>query len=236
MSQIRIAIAEDQELIRKSLGIVLGLEPDFEMAGQAENGEEAVRLCEAGAPDIILMDINMPVMDGVEATRIIKERWPQVKVIILTTFQEVDYVLEALNSGAEGYILKAIDPRDLASGIRHVHRGETLIPQELAKAIFSQYKGKAAAGSGSEGFPGGQGQESCSNGGAGNGKPIDYGLSDRELQVLDALSAGLSNRQIAEKLYLSEGTARNYISSIFSKLDVHNRTAAAKKAKEEGLL
>jgi DNA-binding NarL/FixJ family response regulator len=220
MQKIRIAIAEDQELIRKSLSIVLGLEPDFAVVGLAENGRAAVELCEAGAPDLFLMDINMPVMDGVEATRRIKERWPEVKVIILTTFQEVEYVLEALNSGAEGYILKAIDPQDLASGIRHVHRGETLIPQEMAKAIFSQFtQGKTAAGHAPAA-----------------GKTVDYGLSERELQVLDGLADGLSNRQIAEKLYISEGTARNYISSIYSKMDVHNRTAAAKKAKEEGIL
>ena len=232
MNRIRIAIAEEQELIRKSLSIVLGLEPDFEMVGQADNGEAAVRLCEAGdLPDILLMDINMPVMDGVEATRIIKRRWPQIKVIVLTTFQEVDYVLEALNAGAEGYILKAIDPRDLASGIRHVYRGETLIPQEMAKAIFSQYAQLKAEEAGSPAYG-----VSSSAPSSQVGKTQDYGLSERELQVLDALSAGLSNRQIAEKLYLSEGTARNYISSIFSKLDVHNRTAAARKAKEEGLL
>ena len=232
MNRIRIAIAEEQELIRKSLSIVLGLEPDFEMVGQADNGEAAVRLCEAGdLPDILLMDINMPVMDGVEATRIIKRRWPQIKVIVLTTFQEVDYVLEALNAGAEGYILKAIDPGYLASGIRHVYRGETLIPQEMAKAIFSQYAQLKAEEAGSPAYG-----VSSSAPSSQVGKTQDYGLSERELQVLDALSAGLSNRQIAEKLYLSEGTARNYISSIFSKLDVHNRTAAARKAKEEGLL
>lgn len=220
MQKIRIAIAEDQELIRKSLSIVLGLEPDFAVVGLAENGRLAVELCETETPDLFLMDINMPEMDGVEATRRIKERWPDVKVIILTTFQEVEYVLEALNSGAEGYILKAIDPKDLASGIRHVHRGETLIPQEMAKAIFSQFApSKAVAGTAPA-----------------VGKTVDYGLSERELQVLSGLSDGLANRQIAEKLFISEGTARNYISSIYSKMDVHNRTAAAKKAKEEGIL
>lgn len=213
---IQIAIAEDQELIRKSLKIVLDIEPDFSVVGLAENGKEALALCEETKPDIVLMDINMPIMDGVEATRILKDRWPDVKVIILTTFQEVNYVLDALNSGAEGYLLKAIDPKDLASGIRHVYRGETLIPQEMAKQIFSSpLTGKPPSGR--------------------EPKATDYGLSERELQVLKCLSDGLSNREIAEKLYLSEGTVRNYISSTYSKMEVHNRASAARKALDEKL-
>lgn len=217
MSEIKIMIVEDQELIRSSLEIVLNMEDDLKVTGLAANGQEAVHLCEAGGPDIILMDINMPVMNGIEATRIIKDRWPAIKIIILTTFQDMDYVLEALNAGAEGYLLKAIDTNDLASGIRMVQRGGSLLPQDTAKLIFSQMMNSSSP------------KETAS-------KENEYGLSERELEVLRYISDGFSNRVIAERLFLSEGTVKNYISSIYSKLDVPNRTSALKKIKEEGII
>ena len=216
MQSISLAIVEDQELIRKSLKIVLGMEPDFRVTWLAENGSKAIELCKSEPPDVILMDIKMPIMDGVEATRRIKEEWPAVKVIILTTFEEVELVLDALHSGAEGYLLKAMDPKDLASGIRHVHRGETLIPQHMAKEIFAR----------------GMRLETGTPNTASTQKPDDYGLSERELQVLKALSDGLSNREIGTKLFISEGTVRNYISSVYAKMDVRNRAEAARKAME----
>jgi DNA-binding NarL/FixJ family response regulator len=218
MSGIRVLIAEDQELIRKSLGIVLGMAKDIEIAGMAENGKVAIEKTGELQPDLVLMDIHMPVMDGVEATTAIKQRWPDVKVIILTTFQEVQYVVSALNAGAEGYILKAIDPEDLAGAIRLVHRGETMITQEVAKALFSRTMSER------EQLPS-----------PNPTKDSEYGLTDRELQVLQYISDGLSNRSIAERMYLSEGTVKNYISSIYSKLNVHNRASAMRKASEEGL-
>ncbi len=218
MRRIQVLIAEDQDLIRKSLGIVLGMDPDLEIAGMAENGKKAVELAEELRPEIVLMDIHMPVMDGVEATTIIKQRWPDVKVIMLTTFQEVEYVVSALNAGAEGYILKAIDPSDLAGAIRLVHRGETMITQEVAKALFSRTMAERGKVSAPE-----------------RSRVSEYGLTDRELQVLQYISEGLANRSIAERMYLSEGTVKNYISSIYSKLNVHNRAAAMRKASEEGL-
>lgn len=218
MERIKVFIAEDQELIRKSLGIVLGMAPDIEIVGMAENGKAAVEQVEELQPDLVLMDIHMPVMDGVEATALIKERWPDVKVIILTTFQEVQYVISALNAGAEGYILKAIDPTDLAGAIRLVHRGETMITQEVAKALFSRPMSER----GESGF-------------TGRPKESEYGLTEREVQVLQYISDGLANRSIAERMFLSEGTVKNYISSIYSKLNVHNRASAMRKASEEGL-
>ncbi|MNI31741.1 Transcriptional regulatory protein DevR (DosR) [compost metagenome] len=146
-----------------------------------------------------------------EATVAIKAKWPEVKVIILTTFQDVQYVVGALNGGAEGYILKAIDPMDLAAAIRLVHRGETMITQEVAKALFARSLGSA------------------------NLKESEYGLTERELQVLKYISDGMANRSIAERMYLSEGTVKNFISNIYSKLNVHNRASAMKKASDEGL-
>lgn len=131
MSKIKMLIADDQELILESLHIVLSMEEDFEIVGLAKNGEEAVKSCEQLQPDIVLMDINMPVMDGVAATAKIKERTPATKVIILTSYREVEYVLTALSHGAEGYLLKAIHPKELAAGIRVVHAGGTLITQEM---------------------------------------------------------------------------------------------------------
>lgn len=219
---VKLAIVEDQELIRKSLQIVLNMEPDFRVCWLAGDGREAIERCGGDLPDLILMDIQMPLLDGVEATRRIKAQWPEVKIIILTTFQEVDLVVDALHAGAEGYLLKAMDPKDLASGIRHVCRGETLIPQHMAKEIFSQpLQPPAAAGS-----------STAAAGGFAAQGAADYGLSEREQQVLRGLSDGLSNREIAAKLFISEGTVRNYISSVYSKLDVRNRAEAARKAAE----
>lgn len=219
MEKISVLIAEDQDLIRKSLGIVLGMNPDIEVSGMAGNGRDAVALAESLLPDVVLMDIHMPVMDGVEATREIKAKLPEVKVIILTTFQEMDIVTGALNAGAEGYILKAIDPTDLAGAIRLVRRGETMITQEVARALFA----RSLSGSG------GRMDE------AAPAKETFGGLTERELQVLRCISDGLANRQIAERMYLSEGTVKNYISSIYSKLNVQNRASAMRKAAEEGL-
>ena len=211
MDSVRILLVDDQELIRESLNIVLNIEEDLEVVGMAENGRLAVELCEAHQPDVVLMDIHMPVMDGIMATRLIKNSWPQVKVIILTTFQELDYVVEALDTGAEGYLLKAIHPKDLAAGIRMVNRGGTLISHNMARMLASQLKNN-------------------------DPKCIKHGLSDRERQVLECLSQGLSNRETAEKLFLSEGTVKNYISSIYSKMEVRDRLQAVKKARDEGLL
>jgi len=209
---------DDQELIRESLSIVLGGESDFEIVGLAEQGKMAVELAKQLSPDLVLMDIHMPLMDGVEATRQIKSQFPGVKVIILTTFQELEYVREALATGAEGYLLKAIHPKDLAAGIRLVHHGGTLITQEIAKQLIADWihpleQSKVA-----------------------KNKKISYGLTEREIEVLEQLAKGSSNREIARKLFLTEGTVKNYISNIYSKLEVTGRHKAVFKATEEGLI
>lgn len=211
MKAIRVLIAEDQEIIRKSLKIVLGSAADIEVVATAADGKDAVDQVNRLQPDLVLMDIHMPVMDGVEATASIKARWPKVKVLVLTTFQTVHYVDGALNAGAEGYILKAIDPSDLAAAIRLVHRGETMITQEVAKALFARSLGSA------------------------NPKESPYGLTERELQVLKYISDGMANRAISERTGLTEGTVKNYISNVYSKLNVHNRKSAMKKASDERL-
>jgi DNA-binding NarL/FixJ family response regulator len=214
---IKVLIVDDQELIRASLSIVLGAELDFEIVGVAEQGKMAIELTKQFLPDVVLMDIHMPLMNGVEATAFIKKEFPQVKVMILTTFEEIDYVRDALAAGAEGYLLKAIHPKDLAAGIRLVHHGGTLITQEIAKQLITQWINpmepvKEVA------------------------KKNNFRLTEREVEVLEELSNGSSNREIARKLYLTEGTVKNYISNIYSKLEVTGRHKAVFKAKEEGII
>lgn len=214
MANIKVLIADDQELILESLHIVLSMEEDIEIVGLANNGEEAIHGCEQVQPDIVLMDINMPVMDGVAATALIKKRIPGIKIIMLTSYREVEYVLAALSHGAEGYLLKAIHPKDLAAGIRVVHAGGTLITQEMAsKMIKSMNMNNSSAV-----------------------KSNEYGLSAREIEVLHKLASGLRNQDIAEALFLSEGTVKNYISTIYSKLHVKGRREAARKARDSGIL
>ncbi|NQX60192.1 response regulator transcription factor [Paenibacillus qinlingensis] len=220
---LKLLLVDDQDLIRESLHIVLGMDPDIEVVGLAENGQVAVKLSEEVQPDVVLMDIHMPIMDGVEATRQIKAAWPHIRVIILTTFQEIGYVVDALSAGAEGYLLKAIHPKELATGIKWVHQGGTLIPHDIAKMLVQQAR-DGGGGSSSE-----DKEESSV-------RVETYGLSERELQVLHSIADGLNNREIAEKLFLSEGTVKNYISNIYSKMDVRDRVQASKKAHDEGIL
>ena len=213
MPRIKILLVDDQELILESLNIVLSLENDLEVAGLARNGKDALNLCTQHRPDIVLMDINMPLMDGVEACARIKEHYPEIKIIMLTSYEEVDYLLAALSGGAEGYLLKAIRPQDLSAGIRVVHSGGTLISQEIATKMIQNITLNPRKLSRQE----------------------DYGLSSREIEVLKKLSSGMRNPDIAEALFLSEGTVKNYISSIYAKLNVKGRREATQKALDAGI-
>jgi DNA-binding NarL/FixJ family response regulator len=215
---IKVLIVDDQELITASLAIVLGGEADIEIVGTAENGKVALELTKQLSPDVVLMDIHMPQMNGVEATGEIKRQFPSVKVMILTTFEELEYVRDALAAGAEGYLLKAIHPKDLAAGIRLVHHGGTLITQEIAKQLITQWINPS--------------EKVLKE----TGKKKNFGLTEREIEILEELSKGLTNREIARKLYLTEGTVKNYISNIYSKLDVTGRHKAVFKAKEQGII
>jgi len=212
---IQAVIVEDQEIVRKSLKIVIESLSDIQIAGLAGDGEEAIGLCAKFNPDVVLMDIHMPVMDGVQATAEIKKRWPAIKVIMLTTFHDVAHVSAALQAGAEGYILKAVDPEFLIQGIQMVFYGGSLIPQQLAKELFEEIKPKH--------------QENST-------MHRPYDLQPQELNVLRYLTEGLSNKEISEKMFLSVGTVKNYVSGIYSKLDVKNRSSAITKAMEESLI
>jgi DNA-binding NarL/FixJ family response regulator len=218
---IKTIIVEDQELIKKSLKIVLESISDIKIVGMAGNGEEAIKLCEQENPEIVLMDIQMPIMDGVKATEEIKKRMPHIKVIILTTFQDITHVMSALNAGAEGYILKAVDPEFLASGIQMVYHGGSLIPQEVAKEVFQAIHHVSSKEPDSS--------ESTQ-------PSRSYELNSQELKVLKYIAQGLSNKAISERMFLSLGTVKNYISNIYSKLNVKNRSSAITKAIDESII
>ncbi|WP_258210196.1 helix-turn-helix transcriptional regulator [Paenibacillus radicibacter] len=219
-NEIRLVIIDDQDLIRESLQIVFMRESDLEVVGLGQNGREAVELCQQLNPNIILLDVQMLEMNGVEATRIIKQQWPHIKIIILTTFEEMGSAKEAISLGAEGYLLKTIHPRDLLSAIRLVYRGGTLMSTEVARQLINLINHSNDVPSENTRLT----------------KTHEYDLTERELQVLKYLSDGDKYRDIAQKLFLSEGTVRNYVSSLYSKLEVNNRTQAMKKAQMHGLV
>ncbi|WP_339244035.1 hybrid sensor histidine kinase/response regulator transcription factor [Paenibacillus sp. FSL F4-0243] len=208
---IRLLLVDDQPYIRDSLRIILEQQPDFEIIGLAENGEQAVGFCEQEQPHVVLMDLNMPDMDGAEATKLIKQKWPGVRVLILTTFQETDLAVEALQNGADGYLLKSTEPQELFEGIRLVHRGVKMITPAITNVLIDHY----------EMHPTSEAQTEQSN---------EYGLTPRELEILECLSKGMRYKSIAAKLYLSDGTVRNYASTIYAKLGVRNREEALEKA------
>ncbi|WP_284645726.1 response regulator transcription factor [Paenibacillus silviterrae] len=220
---MKLLIVDDQELILESLNIVLEMEEDIEVVGLAKNGQEAVDYSERYRPDVILMDINMPAMDGVKATEIIKKKYPEIKIIILTSYKEVDYVFAALSHGAEGYLLKAIHPKNLIAGIRVVHSGGTLISQDMAADFIQRVKRHDLS-------------EHTEKTEENHAKNLPYGLSRREMDVLQKLAMGLRNQDIAQTLFLSEGTIKNYISNIYSKLNVKGRLEATQKARDAGLV
>lgn len=212
---IRLLICEDQTLMRQGLVTILGLEPGIEVVGQASNGQEAIDSVAALQPDVVLMDVQMPVMDGVEATRQIASRYPDTRVIILTTFDYEEYVFEGVKAGAMGYLLKDTPAPELVSTIRRVHAGERFIQPAVASKILFEF---ARAGR-----PEGQSSEY---------EP----LSEREIELIGRLAQGMSNREIADDLSLAEGTVKNYVSTILSKLHAANRVQAINLARRHNII
>jgi DNA-binding NarL/FixJ family response regulator len=214
---IRILLVDDQRLMREGLRILLELEADLEIAGEAENGTAALVAYEALQPDVVLMDVRMPGMDGVEATWRLRERWPEVRVIILTTFDDDEYIFEGLRAGALGYLLKDVSGHDLAEAVRTVAGGGALIQPSVARKVVAEFARVATPARPAE---------------AGLPEP----LSDREQEILELLALGLSNREIARRLSLAPGTVKNYVTAILQKLGARDRTHAAIRARELGLV
>ncbi len=214
---IRILIVDDQRLIREGIRTLLELEPDFVVAGEAEDGQAALDQYDAVRPDVVLMDVRMPRLNGVETTRRLRQRWPEARVIILTTFDDDAYVFDGLRAGALGYLLKDVSAQELAAAVREVAAGGALIEPSVARKVLAEFSRLTEpARPALEHLP----------------EP----LSEREQEILRLLALGANNRQIASQLFLAEGTVRNYVSTILDKLGVEDRTQAALRARELGLL
>lgn len=200
---MKVIIVDDDALIRDSLKILLELEEDIEVVGVASNGQEAMDICRDKAVDLVLMDVRMPIMDGVIATKKIKDTFGNIKVVLLTTFKDEEYIKEALKYGAEGYILKSQSSDSIIESIRMVMMGNVVLERGVASSIKNLMKRE------------------------GQYQGLNVDLSDRELELLKLVGEGLSNKEIAQKIFLSEGTVRNYVTSLLEKLELRDRTQLA---------
>lgn len=208
---IRVLIADDHHVVRRGLLFFLKTQKDIEVIGEAKNGIEAVELVDALHPDIVLMDLVMPEMDGIQATKKIKGKWPQVHILMLTSFSDKDHVLPAIEAGAAGYQLKDIEPDELVNSIRQIISGENIIHPAATTQLEETLREE-------ENLP-----------------HVKNALTPRERDVLAELTKGKSNREIASSLFVTEKTVKTHISNIFAKLDVQDRTQAALYAVKHGL-
>ena len=215
MTAIRLLIAEDETVVRYALGQLLGAEEDVQVVGLAPNGEAAVVLAREHRPDVILMDLGMPKLDGIAATRQIREERPECAVVILTVYDDDEHLFEAIKAGAAGYVLKDAPPERTLEAIRAAARGEGFVQASLVPRVLQEFarvsRLRAAA------------------------KEVFAELTRRELEILELLGQGLRNRQIAERLFISQKTVKNHVSNILAKLQVNDRTEAALLAARHGL-
>lgn len=207
--KIKVMITDDQRLMREGLKTILDFEEDLNVVQLAENGKDALDKITDTQPDVILMDIRMPVMDGVECTKIIKQQYPKVKVIILTTFDDDEFIIEALKNGAVGYILKDLSSEKLVEAIRDAYNGNSIMQPEIAAKVISHITGAA--------------KEPIHDNAPSEQKHMEE-LTEREKDVLKLIGRGMSNLEIARKLYISEGTVKNYVSNLYSKLELNDRS------------
>jgi len=208
---VRVLVADDHAVVRKGIRALLVTEPDIEVVGEARDGQEAVAEAERLRPDVILMDLLMPVMDGVEAIRQLKDRQLEARVLVLTSFAGDGKVFPAIKAGAEGYLLKHCSPAELVQAIRQVYHGESSLHPTIARKVLRRLSDPAEPGSGAE------------------------SLTEREVEVLQLVAQGQSNREISKHLTISEATVRAHVSNILAKLQVCSRTQAALYALREGL-
>ena len=210
---MKVIICDDQAIVRDGLEMLLKLEADINVVGTAEDGAEAVEMVAKESPDLVLMDLKMPVMNGVEATRQIRANYPEVKVLVLTTYDDDEWVFDAINAGASGYLLKDTPRDEVVKVIRGTVSGKVYLDPSVAGKVMEQVSNQST-------------------------QPLTMitdKLTEREIEVLRLLAKGLNNKDIAERLFLSEGTVRNHVSTILSKLGVSDRTQAAVIALQHGL-
>jgi DNA-binding NarL/FixJ family response regulator len=216
---IRVVIAEDQALVRRGVALLLSMEPDMEVVGQASNGVEAVNLAQLLQPDVVLMDLHMPLKGGVAATREITRARPATQVLVLTTLDDDETVFEAVRAGAHAYLLKDAAEAELLETIRALRRGESRLTPQIARKVMDQFQRLAAdapaiRSAGSAAAPSGAAF-------------VAEALTDKEQKILELIAEGMSNRQIAQSVFLAEGTIKNYVSRIMEKLHANTRTELA---------
>jgi DNA-binding NarL/FixJ family response regulator len=215
---IRVLLVDDQALFREGLETLLSVHKDIQVVGQASNGQEAVEVAARVHPDVALMDVRMPVLNGVRATRLLKQALPQCRVIVLTTFDDDEYVFDALRAGAVGYLLKDVASARLVEAIRATARGESILEPSVAAKVIAEFTRVSGM------VPSAQMEQ------------LVEPLSERELEILAWIARGYSNKEIASQLFIAEGTVKNHVTHILGKLGVRDRTQAALKARELGLL
>ena len=201
--KIKVMLVDDEQLIRSGLKIMLETYPDIEVIHQAGNGREAFECCQMEVPDVVLMDIRMPVSTGIEGTKLIKEAYPEVKIVMVTTFQDTEYIVEAMQYGASGYLLKDSSYEAIYDGIKVALSGKVVMDATVSEKLVMQPK-----------VPTTIGKTDISS----------FGLTEREIELIRLVSQGLNNKEISEALFLSEGTVKNNISTILSKLALRDRT------------
>lgn len=214
---IRILIVDDQSLFRRALSTLLSVEPEFEIVGDAANGEEAITLASKLQPDVVLMDLRMPVLDGVAATQRIRSSLPRCQVIVLTTFDDDKAVFEGLKAGAVGYLLKDASTDELFRAIRSAVQGQITLGPTVAAKVVAEFTRKSRPISDQK-------------------EALVDDLSAREVEILNLVATGISNKEIGDQLFISEGTVKNHLSKILGKLGVKDRLQAVLKAKEIGLI
>jgi DNA-binding NarL/FixJ family response regulator len=210
---MKVIICDDQAIVRDGLTMLLKLEPDIQVTGTAEDGDAALEMVKKEKPDLVLMDLKMPIMNGVEATRQIRIKYPEVKVLVLTTYNDDEWVFDAVQAGASGYLLKDTPREELIKAIKGTVAGKTYVDPSIAGRVLEQVSSQSVHET----------------------SLITSKLTEREIEILRMIAKGLNNADISERLFLSEGTVRNYVSNILAKLGVSDRTQAAVIAIQHGL-